>query len=508
MNKKIWILVISLLLSFSFSLIGQATRLAPVEVDFSRDGYINPGSKMKRGEVLFISPDEIEIKTNTEREKYRLTPSTIYIKRGQMVNINTIKEGDKILLFFDSIYTTEVSVVQIEDEETHISGVLKGRIDMVDTISGEIWIKKPLEYKDSKWINTLKYSIKLKSAGDSIYRGNTEISLEQLKLFTGKEVYIAYDTRYGKYNIAKLRTKNGYAKEYNGKVFSIEYNTGQMVVSNNLMGLDEGTIVIKDNRLVDNLNIDRGREIDLIVERNRGKNISSIISMDTDVLEERIDDTDIYVYRGKIEDIYDYEIEIGKIDYRKNYLKLEKMKWKEIEDTRRFFFSSDSLVYDSELKKIIDPIYLWNSRFINIQDIQDKDLKDRIKTNYYKGKQAYFVTRESEYGREVIGINLIPYKNYYGGNVMLNHSINGEISEIDYTNKIIKLDGVKSYNNLNSTWERTANQTIDINKSVVILNDIAIPLEEIHNIRIGSKAHIIKEKTSSVDEAYVILIED
>ena len=463
---------------------------------------------MKRGEVLFVSKDTIEIKTKSGREEYRLSPSTIYIKRGHSIELNQIREGDRALLFFDSIYTDEASTIRIEDEEKHISGVLKGKIEMVDTINREMWIKTPFEYKNGGWIKKLQYSIKLKSRGENLYNGNKEISLDRLKNLRGREVYIAYDSSYGGYNIAKLRVKNGFSNHYDGKVFTIEYNTGQMVVSNNLIGFDASTIVIKDNRLVDSLNIDRGRSISLVGERNGKRNTSSIVTMDKDILEERMDGTNIYVYRGKLEDIFEHQIEIGKLNYRKNYLKLEKNKWREKESNIKFFYSWDTLVYDSGLKREIDPIYLSDSRFIHLQSIKDKEIRDRIKNNYYRGKQAYFVTREDEYGSELLALNLTPYKHYYGGNVALNHSVQGRIGEIDYEDKKLTINKVKSYNNLNSTWETSADEVIDISKGIVLLNDKAISLEDIYNIKIGSKVNIIKEKTSSIDEGYVIFVED
>lgn len=508
MKKRILTLILAVLVSFPFQLIGRASNYTPISVDWSRDGYVKPGSRVKRGEVLFISKDNIEIKTEKGREKYRLTPDTIYTKRGEATSINLIKEGDKVLLSFENIYTTDALSIRIEDEERHISGVLKGKIDMVDTIGGEVWIKSPLEYKDGKWINGMKYSMKLKSSGENLYNGSKTIDLNTLKSLRGKEVYIAYDTSYGKHNIAKLKTKAGFSRQLTGKVFSIGYNTGQMVVSNSLISLDDSAIVIKDKRLVDNLNIDRGIEIDLIGERNGASVGSSIVSISTNLLDNRIDNTDIYVYRGKIEDVYDYEIEIGKLNYRKNYLMMEGMKWKEIEESRRFFFSSDTLVYDSEIKKNIDPIYLWNSRFTNLQDVKDPELKDRIKNDYYKGSQAYFVTREGEDGSEVVAINITPYKHSYGGNITLSHSLQGEIKEIDYANKTITIQNVKNYNNLNSTWERGEDEKININKGIVMINDTPIQLEEIYNIRIGSKVNVIKEKTTSLDEGYLIFIED
>lgn len=510
MKKNILTLLMTMIILLSYPLcgVGEAIGHEPVEVEWYRDGYIYPESKTRRGEVLFISINEIEINTSQGREKYRLTPDTLFIKRGQTIDVNRIKEGDKVVLAFDHIYTSEVSTVRIEDEEQHISGVLRGMIELVDENKKEVLIRLPYEYKEGKWISPTTYTIKLKTTGEGLYNGSKKISLKDLKLFKNKEAYIAYDKSYGNLNIRKLTIKKGFSKEYSSPVFNIEYNTGRFIVDNNLLYFNEGTIVIKDNRLVDTLNIDKNREVIVTVDKSLGTDNTALISMTTNLLEDRIDNSKINIYRGKIEDIYDYEIEIGKINYRLDYLKLEEEKWNEIKEPRRFFFSGDTLVYDSELGENIDPSYLTQSRFINLTDIKNQQLRNRVKNNYYKNKQAYFVVREGEYGNELLALNLTPYKHYYGQRVTLNHSAQGEIKEIDYDNKTLTVEKTKTYNTLNSTWENTKDEVLDISKAVVLLNDMPLPLEQIYKIRQGSRAYIIKEKTSSLDEGYIILIED
>ena len=52
-------------------------------------------------------------------------------------------------------------------------------------------------------------------------------------------------------NISKLQIKNGSSRMYESTVEDIEYGTGKMIVNRNLIHFNPGTIVIKDNRLVD-----------------------------------------------------------------------------------------------------------------------------------------------------------------------------------------------------------------------------------------------------------------
>lgn len=478
------------------------------EEDPTRDGFIMAGSRFKRGEVLFISKDEIEIKSNGKRIRYRLSPNTIFFKRNQTININQIKEGDKVLLTFDSIYTSEVATMKIEDAEQLISGVLKGKIELVDERNKEVLLKNPSIYNEGKWLPYNKDKVKLKTTGKELYNGGTNLKLKTLNAYRGKEVYIAYDESFGRMNISKLNTKNGSGQEYQSKVNNIEYTTGQMVVDNNLMHFNEGTIVIKDNRIVDPLNINKNNDVMVTVDSVHGKKNTSLISMTTSILDDRIDESKIALYRGKIEDIFDYEIQIGKINYKLDHLQLVDGKWKELKDSRRFSMSEDTLIYDSQLKEEIEVGHFVNSRYTDLTDIKNQQLKDRLEKDYYKNKTAYFVVRESEYEKELLSINLTPDSQSYGISVQLTHSTQGEIKDIDYDSGRITLTKVKNYNTLNNSFENAPDQVINMDKSVILLNDLPLAKDKIYGIRKGSKVYAIKEKTSSIDDSYILLIED
>lgn len=478
------------------------------EEDSTRDGYIMAGSRFKRGEVLFISKDQIELKVNGERVKYRITPNTIYIKRGKTINLNQVKEGDKVLLNFNSIYTSEVATVNIEDAEQMITGILKGKVELVDERNKEVLLDKPYIYNEGKWLPYKQDKVKLKTTGGQLYNGAENIQLKTLQIFKDKEVYVAYDQSFGRMKVSKLTTKNGSGQEYQAKVSNIEYTKGQMVVDNNLMHFNEGTIVIKDNRIVDPLNIDRNKDVMVTVDSIYGKKNTSLISMTSNILDDRIDDSKISIYRGKIEDVFDYGIQIGKINYRLDYLKLTDQKWKEVKEEQRFTMSEDTFVYDSELKEEIDVSHFISSRYIDLTDIKNKTLRDRLENDYYKNKTAYFVVRESQYEKELLSINLTPDKQSYGTNVILTHSTQGEIKDIDYDNGKIILTKVKNYNTLNNRFENALDQTMNINKSVILLNDLPLSKDKTYSIRKGAKVYAIKEKTSSIDDSYILLIED
>lgn len=484
--------------------------IAYPEEDPERYGYIMPGNRFKSGDVLFISQNQIEIKGKSGREKYRITPATTIIKNGGMANLFQVKPGDKVVLTFDDIYSAEVSSLRVQDEEKHIAGILRGKIHSVDEKKKIIYIKSPRIYKEGKgWETSRENILSLKLSKDNLYNGGETIPLRKLKDYRNQEAYIAYDEAYGNKNIAKLQIKKGSPQNCQATVEDIEYGTGKMVVNKNLIHFHPGTIVIQNNRLVDVLNIDRKKDVFVNADRIMGNTVASFVSIEgTSILDDRIDDTKLVVYRGKIEDIYEYEVKIGKLNYRLDHMKLTNNKWTQLKESERFELSEDTLIYDSQLKQTIPANQFISSRYINVNDIKDPRLRERVRNNFYKNKTAYFIVRESAFGKELLGLNITPHINEYRQNVNTTYSTIGEIEEIDYDKGTINFTKVKNYNTLNNRWENGKDEEVDINQGLILLNDIPIPEDKIYALRKGAKAYIIKNKESSLDKGYVILIED
>ncbi|NMA87339.1 MAG: S-layer homology domain-containing protein [Tissierellia bacterium] len=478
-------------------------------IDPERDGYIIPGTRFRVGTVLFANNSEIEIKTSTGREKFQIDENTTLFKRGQRVELFQLKEGDRVLLSFDDIYSSKISEIKIEDEEKHIGGVIKGKIELIDERNKEILINEVYELNQGQWRGrNSKERIKLGTG--SIYEGGKKITLKNLNKRKKEEIYIAYENAYGNTSISKALMKSGSAMEHKDKIQNIDYGTGQMVVSTTSFGFHEGTIVVKDNRLVDSLNINTSQNVYLVSDYRNGNRTASVVSIeDTGILDDRIDGSKLLVYKGKIEDIFNYKLTLGKYNYKLDKEVLTNSGFKSNPGTEELNLSLDTYIYDSELQKQIPTNAFLDSRYIDLIDIKDRELRNRIEKDHYKNKPAYIVARETSYGKEILSINLIPQDlNKYNDTVKLDNSILGEINTINQENNSININKVKVYNNLTKRWEYTENKDLNLNKAIILVNDKPLSLEELYKIRPGSKAYIVNHNDTAKDMPYILIIEN
>jgi|GEM_PF-759525 len=494
---------------------GKVTSIEGLlEEDPNLHGYIPPGSRVKVGDILQITKLSVELRTEAGREIYRITPETQAVRNGKAANLFEVKNGDRVMLTFNDIYSADISEIKVEDSERHITGIYRGTIESVSERNKELTLNTVTMYDNGAWTKHADQKVKLK-VEDNIYQGANKITLAELAAAKGQEVYAAVEASFGVERVAKLQLKEGSAQLFESKITGLEFGRSQLIVNNNIVGFHPGTIVVKNNRLVDILNLQNQRTVYIATDLNKGVRRASLITMEYDgMLEDRIDGTRLVVYRGRIEGLGDYSITIARLAYQLDYLKFQDNQWVEMERPKKFTMSEDTYVYESGLKKEIEAGYLLNSRFVNPDNIVDPILRSRVKNNYYLNKTAYVVVKEarvSDYQttEEVISINLTPDLMYYGSFVNTDHGAMAEVEKVDIDAEELALNSIRHWNALNKRWETTkTKEAIDIKKAVILINDRPVKRDELYLIKAKAQAYIIKNKNVSTgDDAYVIIIE-
>lgn len=483
-------------------------------LDPDRHGYISPGSRIKVGDVLFINSEEIEIRVDGVRERYPLSPLPTIFRSGNRAVVHEIKVGDRVMLSFDDIYSSEISTIRVEDDERHIDKIYRGTLEQVNVRGRDIVLGNVTQYEGWNWINHEDDKIRLKAEENVFFDGQTSIPLEGLAAATGEEVYVAVENSFGMERIAKLNIKQGSTVLYESTIDEIQFGTGRMILNNNSFNFHQGTIVVKNNRLVDILNLDFDQSIYIAADLALGQRNSAFIDIRYDrMLDDRIDGTRLVIYRGNIEDIDEYGVTVGRLAYQLDYLKLENNRWEEVPRRTSLTLTDDTYIFDSELGGEIDSSQFTRSRFIDPEDIENEELRDRVRKSYYLGKSAYFVVKETNVNgqvySEVLGLNLTPHTIYDRGRINTEHSAIGEVRQVDLDNKEITLTNLMHWNYLSLKWESVlSGETVNMDKAVVLINDRPIAQEEFYMIRERASAYLIKNKDISTgDDAYILILE-
>ncbi|SFH80171.1 S-layer homology domain-containing protein [Tindallia magadiensis] len=491
------------------------TLQGTLEEDPDRHGYIPPESRFKVGDVLFFDENSIEIQNRGTRETFQITNNTQILRDGSRAPVHQIKTGDRVLLLFDDIYSPEIATIRVEDDERHITDMIRATIDSVDNRAGEVLLRDIQRFDENRWVPHSDSMVQYRANNGQLFEGASEITLAQLDRMKGQQIYAAVEESYGRPRIAKLQTQNGSTQTYDSRIQRLEFATEELEVDYNRFNFHPGTIVIQNNRLVDRLNLDKDQNIYMLADMSpTGRNAAMISITDQGMLDPRPGGTRLVIYQARLQDLFDYQVELGRIGYQLDYLRLEENRWESLRSARRAIFSEDTLIYDSELEEAINPGVFLDTRFIDPQDIENRQLRERIEDRFYYDKTAYFLIRETDTGnsthREALAINLAPRaQEYEGGTMATEHSAMGVVDTVDLDNNSLTLNNVRNWNGLSRRWEPVrSRQEFDTHTAVILLNDDPITAEEMYRIRSGAQAYVIQNRTASDDHsAYVIVIE-
>lgn len=484
-----------------------------LEEDPNLHGYIPPGSRTKVGDVLFANSQEIEIKVGEAREKYRIVPETRLTRNGRSANLFELKIGDRVILTFDDIYSADISEIRAEDDEKHIQGVYRGTLESVQTRNNEIILNNVTLYDQGVWKKHPDQKVKLKIDG-SIYRGSTTLSLKELETNIGKEVYTAVESSYGVERAAKTLVKEGSTQIFDNKITNLQFGNGRMTVNNNYINFSPGTIVINNNRLVDRLNLEVGQTVHLASDlKNGARNAAFVAIQYGGMIDDRIDETRLVVYRGRINAISEYGITLSRMSNQLDYLRLSDNQWVAEQRPKQLTLTEDTYIFDSEIKEEIDSSYFISSRFVDPNLIKNPTLRSRIKNNHYVGKNAFVVVKESHYDgqkvEEILSINLTPNLSHTSRFVRTHHSATATVQSVDLDNEELVLGNVRNWNTLNNRWEASnGNEKISIEKAVILLNDKPVDRDNLYLIKERAQVYLVKNKNvSTQDDAYIVIIE-
>lgn len=495
---------------------------AILEEDPARHGYIQPESRYKVGDVLSYDGNTIEITEmgSGARETYQLTDLTRIQREGRLAQPFEIKNGDRVILLFDNIYSPEIATIRVEDAERHITDLVRGTIDSVDLRAREVVLKDITRYQDNRWVPHTDQMVRYKAEDNTLYTGAQPLTLQQLSRMTGAQVYAATEASYGMPRIAKLQTQQGSTQVYDTRIDGLEFATQQLQADFNNFAFHQGTIVVHNNRLVDRLNLAEQQSIYMLAGlTGTGREAALITILDQGTLDPRPGGTRLLIYLARLQDMYDYQVDMGRLGYQLDYLRLADYRWEPLRRATRADFSEDTLIYDSDLELAIDPQVFLSTRFIDPQDIDDDQLRERIEDEFYYDKTAYFLVRETTYGgtsgttstttQEVLAINLAPFATYEDGDLQTEHSAMGTVSAVDTAAGNLTLTGLRTWNALNGRWQSaTGTETINTDKAVILVNDQPITSDDLWRIRTGARAFLIKNKTTSTnDTAYVVIVE-
>lgn len=248
-----------------------------------------PGQLDERGTVMFgtiqhlnSSGNFLNLKSDTgELEKYYLKRNTLVYKNNVLENSNTLKEGDRVKLTIETTGSSYMDKIEILGLGTEIDSFRKGTIHQIDPVTRKINIRNGSKFLTFWWGSQSYYDKSntfsiVKDA--SIYYGDQLVSRENLRSFANREAYFITTMNFGNEQVERIIIQHHNFQSNHEVISSINLRQDFLDLrSSGKIYFHEGTIFIRNKRLVDPISIKNNDKAYIITDVIDGNRYASVV---------------------------------------------------------------------------------------------------------------------------------------------------------------------------------------------------------------------------------------
>lgn len=445
------------------------------ELDTGEDGYIPPGGRIYIGKVLEIDIQDgkLIVMEENERLELEISPYTSIIKDNDYIALNGIKEGDMVRLEFDSYKGSDPSKVYIASPDRQMENLIKAKLNRYNQSRQEVLLTDIYYFDYFGWGERQGDNKLSLSQNPDIYIRGNKIDKSSLNDYIGKELYIVTNNNFSQEEAVQMIVKDGYERKYYNKLQKITYGDNRLRVDYNNMYFDDSTIIVKNGRLIHPYNLKLSEEL-LVITQGENNN-ATFISVEAPTPMSTI------VYKGEIDDIYQYGFDI------KDYDVLENNKWKKTSYRSDMKISEDTSIIDTRWD---EPVEISVETFNNSRFYTDENTKlgsDHEKDNF-KGENVYVI----EYNNMVSAIDVV--EDFNGEEIITS----AKVDSVDVNNNTISIVKVKDWSDFRQKWNINSSEfNLKVEDTIFIkngkratINDIAQD-DDLYIIRKNNIGHIV-----------------
>ncbi len=266
-------------------------------------------SRIYNGQVREAGPSWLLLVDGAGREvSFSLNPSTTITQGGSLRSWRDIKTGDQVRLFLSGPTLNEVERVEVAGPGARITGVVKGRIQRVNILQRQITLDDTSTYYFGEWLASEPLQVVDVDQAAAIYVGDLPAGWDWLATHgKGKEVLIPLSAPFGRPTGVKVAVLPGETRDDNRLAERVNWGRSELYLAGEVTParFGPGTVVIRDGRLVDAMDLGVGQHAFVHLQRE-GTTTRAALVWQQEFLR-----SDVLLYRGTVE-------RVNQADFRLN----------------------------------------------------------------------------------------------------------------------------------------------------------------------------------------------
>ncbi|MFB5085973.1 hypothetical protein PGC35_01940 [Psychrobacillus sp. PGGUH221] len=225
---------------------------------------------------------------NKQTKRFYLDQHTQVFKDTKLVDLSVLFEGDRVKLNLSDYDADTLSSIEVIVEGIQVENLYKGTIQQIDANQKKLVVKEEKVFKNWNWqssniANPKAISSRSFTAKTPIFVGNKKIDPSQLRYYVNNEVYYVTISQFGKEVVQKIIIKQSNERTIHENLYSVDTASQKIRLSSTgNISYHNGTIIIRNGRLVDASALTQGGNAYVITNGGTSHQYANIIHMTND----------------------------------------------------------------------------------------------------------------------------------------------------------------------------------------------------------------------------------
>ncbi len=446
-------------------------------------GYIPAAGRVRNGRVVYAGSDGITLELDSgTRQEIAVSPGTIVTKEGANVYASSIRTGDRVQVYMDTVDSFVASRINIEGMQQLIKDVYKGTVEAIRPSGGVLVLKDTSAFVNGRWEERERHITFELDSGTPVYYGGRSVRPEEIQSsFLNVEGYVAVSSNFNNQRAVKIVLKRGTEQRYSDRIDDISWGTGQLELRDkNNITLNDSSIVLSKGRLVDMTALDEDHTVTVVADRYGGQNNAVLVMLEDAVT------TGEEIYVGRLN-----EIRTGQFDIN-YYSSLDNNEWDRIGRRSRditFAYDHDTYIIDAAGSRV---------RNIDAEDFFQGDYADDYTSKSGSDYYAYVIADDDR----AKAVRITRGSITHDGDTIENDDLEelrittGEIKDVDTLLNIITMSKSSNWSSFYEEWERSdADTYVNCANALIFRNGRPIGARE---LRRGENVYVIRDDNRGI----------
>ncbi|MDW0112508.1 hypothetical protein QT711_04870 [Sporosarcina saromensis] len=239
-----------------------------------------PGQLDTRGQIVYgtihlVNKQTITLKRDDGNlEKYHVSRQTKILKDSVKGSISNLVEGDRIKVTVNVPNSSYMDVIEVVGQGREIEALRKGTIQQLDAMTNKLQLRNGMKFSHYWWSSPSYYSSNssLPFAKDLvIHYGDEVVDRDSFRSYKNNEVYFVTSSQFGNEVIERIIIQQSTSGSLQEDITSIDLNYAYITLrTSGKYYFHDGTIFIRNNRIVDSASIEKGDKAYVITDRIDG----------------------------------------------------------------------------------------------------------------------------------------------------------------------------------------------------------------------------------------------